>query len=95
VLSRQCIGGNPGTDQVRGIAWPEKLLTPMKDVVAMLVPTHTGASTEGFRDLRNGRERAQGQLKCSRQICWAVLVASVKACSAFRLNFPLSSSYVT
>ena len=46
----------------------------MENAVHMLVPTHSGAGAEGFRNPRNRRERTQSQFKCSGQICRTVFV---------------------
>ncbi len=40
----------------------------------MLVPTHTAACAEGFRDARDRRERAQGKLKSPGEVRRAIFL---------------------
>ena len=46
----------------------------MENAVRVLVPPHTAAGAEGFRDAWDGRERAQGQFKSSGKISRAVFL---------------------
>ena len=44
----------------------------MENAVRVLVPTHTAARAEGFRNARDRRERAQGKLKSPGEVGRAI-----------------------
>src|SRR4029077_15645876 len=66
--------GYPCAHEIGRIAGTEKLLASVENALIVLVPTHSGARPEGLSNARNCNERPPGELKCSGQICGAVLV---------------------
>src|SRR3984885_16031398 len=71
-------GGNPRTDQVCCIAWPEEFLAAMKHIFIMLIPTHACAGSEGFGNPGNCGQRAEGQLEGAGKISGTVFVRQGK-----------------
>src|SRR4029077_15086689 len=66
--------GDPGRDQVRGVAGTEKLLAAMKHIAVVFAPSHAGTAAKRLDDARDVPQGSQCQLKRSRQIRGTVLI---------------------
>ena len=60
--------GQPGRDEVRGVAGAEQQLAAEEHVVVVLVPAHPGTGAEGLGDPRLGAQRAEGEHEGARQV---------------------------